>query len=110
MKVALWAQAVALFVFVPVVLLVPEIPLGRVVAADLRWVLAAAGGGLGVISLSMARDPHMRRWGALALGVAAGLGLVGVAIEGGVRGGVVAGLLLVSLAINGSAARETPAS
>ena len=84
----------------PLLLLVPEVLLGRVVAPDLRWILSAALAGMGVLSILMAREPILGRLGALPLGVSASLTLVGAGLEGGVRGGVLVLLAAGSLGLS----------
>lgn len=101
MRLAFALQAGLLALFVPVVLIVPEIPLGRVVAHDLRWMLAAAAGGLAVLSAYLAwRGEAAGPGGPLALAVSAVLGLVGLAVRGGGQAVAFAPLLVLSLALS----------
>lgn len=100
MTKALWVQGVVLLLGVPVFLLVPEVPLGRVVALDLRWLCAAALGGMGTLSVWMAKDLAVRRAGAASLAVAAALTGCGATVQGGGRGMVVGLVALASLALS----------
>lgn len=111
MRWALWSQAVILALMAPVVLIVPEILLGRVVAHDARWALAASTLIFAMVSAALpSSSPTARRRGALALGAATLLASVGVLFQGvDVRTVCLCGLFLAGAVVAGQTWRSAGA-
>ncbi|MCO4743538.1 MAG: hypothetical protein KC912_02035 [Proteobacteria bacterium] len=104
LRVLLWTEAVLMLVLCPVVLIVPEIPLGRVVAVEPRWLMAAGCAVVALLCVVTLRSsrPDLRRGSGTALVVANLVqATAGVAVPGGPQSvaHIGVGLLFAGVAI-----------